>query len=348
VRVVSVTDNGEEGDFETSPTQEITIIGKSAPPSDVTSFLVNQNRDMLYLGWTAISDVDVWGYEIRRGIDWESGELITFQQGTSYLTTDVKRGVEQSYWIKAMDTSGNYSENAKEAIVTISTIPFRNIIAEYEEHPDWLGTLNNLEIDSETLVISDGFLLGTYETPVRDIGYVATVYIGIDVIASLSTGRRFNSDGTSRFDDSVSYRFTGQETLRAASFRIKTSEDNIVWSDWVDYQAGDYYCRYFQIEMSLERENLGDYVTCSTLAYFGDLPDVDEHGSDEVADAGSGKEVFFTKTYHEEPSVHIEITTGAGVYARFESKSITGFLIKLYNAQGVEQIGMFDWHSHGI
>lgn len=348
VRVVSVADNGEEGDFETSPTQEITIVGKSAPPSDVTSFLVNQNRDMLYFGWTAISDVDVWGYEIRRGIDWESGELITFQQGTSYLTTDVKRGVEQSYWIKAMDTSGNYSENAKEAIVTVSTIPFRNIIAEYEEHPDWLGNLTNLERDSQTLIISDGFLSGTYETPIRDIGYVATVYIGIDVIASLSTGRRFNSDGTSRFDDSVSYRFTGQETLRAASFRISTSEDNVVWSDWVDYQAGDYYCRYFQIEMTLERENLGDYVTCSTLAYFGDLPDVDEHGSDEVTVADDGKEVFFTKTYHEEPSVHIEITSGSGIYARFDNKSITGFWVKLYNAQGVLQSGAFDWHSHGI
>jgi hypothetical protein len=303
---------------------------------------------MLYLGWTAISDVDVWGYEIRRGIDWESGELITFQQGTSYLTTDVKRGVEQSYWIKAMDTSGNYSENAKEAIVTVSTIPFRNIIAEYEEHPDWLGTLSNLERDSETLIISDGQLSGSYETPVRDIGYVATVYIGVDVIASISTGRRFNSDGTSRFDDNVSFRFTGQETLRAASFRIKTSEDNIVWSDWVDYQAGDYYCRYFQIEMTLTRENLGDYVTCSTLAYFGDLPDVDEHGSDEITVADDGKEIFFTKTYHEEPSVHIEITTGDGIYARFENKTITGFEVKLYNAQGVAQAGMFDWHSHGI
>jgi len=348
VRVVSVTDNGEEGDFEASPTQEITIVGKSAPPSDVTSFLVNQNRDMLYFGWTAISDVDVWGYEIRRGIDWESGELITFQQGTSYLTTDVKRGVEQSYWIKAMDTSGNYSENAREAIVTVSIIPFRNIIAEYEEHPDWFGAKVNLEEDMDTLIISAGQFSGTYTTPVRDLGYVATVYIGIDVIASISTGRRFNSDGTSRFDDSVSYRFTGQETLRAASFRIKTSEDNISWSDWSDYQPGDYYCRYFQIEMTLTRENLGDYITCSTLSYFGDLPDIDEHGSDEVTVAGDGKEIFFTEIFHEEPSVHIEITSGAGIYSQFVDKSTTGFTVKLYNAQGVAQTGAFDWHSHGI
>lgn len=348
VKVVSVTDMDEEGAFDTSPEQEITIVGKAAPPTDVTSFLVNQNRDMVYFGWTAISDVDAWGYEIRRGEDWDSGEFITFQQGTSYLTTDVKMGVEQSYWIKAIDTSGNYSDNAREAIVTVSTIPFRNIIAEYQEHPDWLGALSNLEKVSDTLIISDGEFSGTYTATIRDFGYVATVYIGIDVIASISTGRRFNSDGVSRFTDSTTYRFTGQETLRAASFRIRTSEDNVIWSDWSDYQPGDYYCRYFQIEMTLARENLGDYITCSTLSYFGDLPDIDEHGSDEVTIADDGREVFFTELFHEEPSVHIEITGGAGIYSQFIDKSTTGFIVKLYNAQGVAQIGTFDWHSHGI
>jgi hypothetical protein len=348
VRVVSISDTGEEGDFDTSPTSTITIVGKSAPPSDVTSFLVNQNRDMVYFGWTAINDVDAWGYEIRRGEDWESGEFITFQQGTSFLTTDVKMGVDQSYWIKAMDTSGNYSESAKEAIVTISTIPFRNIIAEFEEDPDWLGLLANLEKVTGTLVISDGEFSGTYTAPVRDFGYVATVYIGVDVIASISTGRRFDSDSVSRFNDSATYRFTGQETLRAAGFKIRTSEDNVVWTDWQEYQPGDYYCRYFQIEMTLTRENLGDYITCSKMSYFGDLPDVDEHGTSEVIDAGSGREILFTELFHEDPSVHIEILSGTGIYVKFEDKSVTGFTVKLYDASGVNQPGSFDWHAHGI
>lgn len=348
VKVVSVTDMGEEGSFTSSPEQEITIVGKAAPPSDVASFLVNQSRDMIYFGWTPIDDVDVWGYEIRRGADWESGEIVTFQQGAHYLTTNVKKGVEQSYWIKAIDTSGNYSENAKEAIVTVSIIPFRNVIAEFQEHPDWLGDKVNLETYGEILVVSDGYLSGTYTAPVRDFGYVSTVYIGIDAITTISTGRRFDSDGTSRFDDSTTYRFTGQETPTVARFEIRTSDDNINWSGWQDYQVGDYNCRYFQIRMTLTRENLGDQVTCSTLSYSGDLPDVDEYGSDEVTVADDGREVFFTKTFHEEPNVHIEITSGAGIYMQFVNKSTTGFTVKLYNAQGVAQTGMFDWHAHGI
>jgi len=348
VKVTSLDSLNEESSLASAPESTITIVGKSAPPSDVPSFLVNRNRDMLYFGWTPIPDVDVWGYELRRGLDWESAEFISLQQGPHYLTKDVKRGVGQRYWIKAIDTSGNYSVNAKEAVVTITEIPFRNIIAEYQEQPLWAGAMNNTEKAGESIVITDGVMSGTYMTPVRDFGYVASVYIGIDVIVSTSLGRRFNSDGVTKFNDSPSYRFTGQETLRAASFRIRTSEDNITWKDWEDYQPGDYYCRYFQIELTLYRENIGDEITCSTFQYFGDLPDVDDYGNDTVVSAIDGKQVFFGKTYHEEPSVHIEIRSGNGIYSQFTDKSITGFTVKLYDAQGVPQTGTFDWHSHGI
>ena len=100
--------------------------------------------------------------------------------------------------------------------------------------------------------------------------------------------------------------------------------------------------------MTLYRENAGDDITCSTFQYFCDLPDVDDYGSDEVVSADEGKEVLFGKTYHEEPSVHIEIRSGNGIYSQFVDKSITGFTVKLFDAQGVAQAGMFDWHSHGI
>jgi hypothetical protein len=348
VKVTSLDSMNEESSLAMAPESEITVVGKSAPPSDVLSFLVNRNRDLLYFGWTPITDVDAWGYEIRRGLNWDSGEFITLQQGSHYLTKEVKQGVGQSYWIKAIDTSGNYSMNAKESVVTITEIPFRNMVAEYQEQPLWEGAKVNVEKNADSIVITDGVMSGTYTTPVRDFGYVASVYIGIDVVVATSLGRRFNSDGVTKFNDSLTYRFTGQETLRATSFRIRTSEDNVTWRDWETYQPGDYYCRYFQIELTLSRENLGDEITCSTFQYFGDLPDVDDSGNDTVVSAVDGKEVFFVKTYHEEPSVHIEIRSGNGIYSKFVDKSTTGFKVKLYDAQGVAQAGLFDWHSHGI
>jgi len=348
VKVTSLTDMGQESGIASAPSGEITVVGKSAPPSDVATFLVNQDRDRLYFGWAEIADVDVWGYEIRWGADWDSGQVVTFQQGTHYLTTNFRTGIGQSYWIKAIDTSGNYSENAKEAVITITEIPFRNIVSEFVDHPTWPGTKEHLVVNSNNLMIEDGYLSGKYTTEIRDFGYVATVYVGIDVITTLFTGRRFNDDGVTRFNSNDSLRFSGIESPGVATFEIRTSEDNITWTEWVGYQSGDYLCRYFQIRMTLTRQNVSDSVSCTSLSYHGDLPDIDEYGSDTVVVAADGKQVLFTKTFHEEPIVHIEITSGDGIYSKFVSKSETGFTVKLYDGAGAEKTGGFDWHAHGI
>jgi predicted phage tail protein len=348
VKVVSVSDLGQEGSLSNAPTAEIYVIGKSAPPSDVSTFLVNQDRDRLYFGWSEITDVDVWGYEIRWGADWNSGQVVTFQQGTHYLTTYFRPGADQRYWIKAIDTSGNYSENAKEAVITITSIPFRNIIAEFAEHSAWAGAKDHLVLDSGNLEIETGFVSGNYTCPVRDFGFVSTVYISIDVITTLYTGRRFDDDSVTRFDSSQTLRFSGIESTGVATFEIRTSEDSMVWTDWTPYQAGDYLCRYFQVRMTLTRQNISDSVKCSSLYYHGDLPDLDEYGHDTVSVPSEGRQVMFNKSFHEEPIVHITITFGNGIYTKFTDKTVTGFTVKLYDGSGAEQSGEFDWQAHGI
>jgi predicted phage tail protein len=348
VKVTSLSDIGQESPLSSAPSSEITVVGKSAPPSDVPTFLVNQDRDRLYFGWSEIDDVDVWGYEIRWGADWESGQVVTFQQGTHYLTTNFRTGVGQSYWIKAIDTSGNYSETAKGAVITITEIPFRNIVSEFVDHPSWPGTRENIDIDGNNLVIEDGYLSGKYSTPIRDFGFLATVYIGIDVVTTLYTGRKFNDDSVTRFDSSDSLRFSGIESPGVATFEIRTSEDNITWTEWTGYQAGDYLCRYFQIRMTLTRQNVSDSVSCTSLNYHGDLPDIDEYGANTVDVAVDGKQVLFAKTFHEEPIVNVSIASGNGIYSRFMDKNETGFTVKLYDGSGVEQTGDFDWQAHGI
>jgi hypothetical protein len=348
VRVVSVSELGQESAFDDAPEGEIYVIGKSAPPSDVSTFLVNQDRDRLYFGWTEIADVDVWGYEIRWGADWNSGQVVTFQQGTHYLTTHFRPGIEQRYWIKAIDTSGNYSENAKEAIITIPNIPFRNIIAEFAENPLWSGNKGHLLVDGAILIIESGFLSGAYTCPVRDFGYVSTVYVSIDAITTLYTGRQFNADNVTRFDTSQTLRFSGIESTGVATFEIRTSEDGAVWTEWMPYQAGDYLCRYFQVRMMLTRQNTGDDIKCASLNYFGDLPDVDEYGKGTVSNPAEGCQVFFSKTFHEEPVVNISNISGGGIYSQFTDKSISGLTVKLYDAAGAARSGNFEWQAHGI
>jgi hypothetical protein len=59
-------------------------------------------------------------------------------RGNRYIALDLKVGT-QSYWIKAVDKSGNYSENATEAIITVENIPFMNAIISISEQPTWTG-----------------------------------------------------------------------------------------------------------------------------------------------------------------------------------------------------------------
>jgi predicted phage tail protein len=348
VKAVSVTTDGDTEDFDDAPSVSITIIGKSAAPSNVSSFLVNQNRDRLLFTWTEISDLDVWGYEIRWGSTWDSGAVVAFIQGNKYQTTNLRTGSGQSYWIKALDTSGNYSETALEAEITIDNIPFRNIIESYSEQTAWSGNKVDTEVDGNNLQIVTGEVTGTYTTPERDIGYVATFYVGIEAITSISQGRRFDDDGTTKFNSSATARFSGEETPGAATFEIRTSEDDITWTDWKAWQAGDYKCRYFQLRMTLTRQNVADDLECSQFNYYADLPDIDEIQDGEVTVAGDGDDISFTKTFHENPALNVTILTGDGVYWKASSLDTDSVNIKLYNISGTAVTGTFRIHIHGV
>ncbi|MBM3210610.1 hypothetical protein FJZ33_00200 [Candidatus Poribacteria bacterium] len=348
VAVVSIGNLDKQNSISDSPQQTITVAGKTTPPEDVSSFLVNQDRDRLAFGWTPVSDIDIWGYEIRRGDSWLGGEVVTFTVGNNYLTTDVRLGIDQSYWIKAIDTSLNYSANATEAVVTVQNVPYKNIITEYSEQTAWAGDKVNTEKEGDNLVLSEGEISGTYTTPERDIGFIATFSMSIEVIISINENLRFNSSATRKFNDSSTLRWTGEDIAGDVQFEIRTSEDDITWSDWVTFQKGDYICRYFQLRMTLNREDVDIDVICSQFNYTADLPDINEFGSDEVTVAADGKEIVFEKIFHQEPNAHIEIRTGDGIYSKFTAKDTTGFTVKLYDAAGVAKTGEFDWHAYGV
>jgi len=351
VRVVSVSFNGIERSAASCPTATIQLVGKSAYPSDVESFLVRQSRDRMYFGWTAVDDVDLLGYEIRYGESWDAGDILATQiKATSFISLNLRTGSSQKYFIKAIDTTGNYSENATQATVTIDNIPFTNVIETWQEETAWGGTKTDTEKVDDNLELSSGELTGTYETDVADVGYVATFKIGIETVVTVSgdtTLQDYGEDTLDSFPDSM--RLSGMELSGAVSFQIKTSDDNVTWSDYEPYQTGDYKCRYFKILMTLTRQSTAQDLECSTFDYYADLPDVDEFGAGEVTVAADGCEITFTKTFHEAPSVNIDILDGDAYVHKFSSApSTTGFTVKLYELDGTAATGNFRYHAHGV
>jgi hypothetical protein len=120
--------------------------GKSTPPSDVEYLIVTQNGTTVTFSWKQITDLDLSGYEIRYGPDantnWANATpLIKAKKGSQETTTNVLPG-NWAFFIKAVDTTGNYSNNAT---VASDSIINPNTILEQLDHSNFTtGTLSNM------------------------------------------------------------------------------------------------------------------------------------------------------------------------------------------------------------
>lgn len=102
-----------------SDIRSIAIGSKTTPPSDVTNFTAARQDYGVVFTWGAILDADVAGYEIRMGADWWTAQVVVSSlQATSYLYKSMPAGT-QTFLIRAIDTSGNYSANNAQTQLTI-------------------------------------------------------------------------------------------------------------------------------------------------------------------------------------------------------------------------------------
>ncbi len=354
VAVVSVAGSGEEAPIDRCPQENIMVVGKAAPPSDVTTFIVNQNRDNLIFSWTHITDVDLAGYEIRRGTDWDTGYVLASNIKTNRHTIlDFQVG-ELSYFIKAIDTSGNYSENATEATITVGNIPFQNVYQIMSEVPDWIGDMDGVGTDiSGNLLLTGTNLEGTYTSILINLSRVASYKIDIrhTILDMSGGGFTWESFAGNAWSDlgNVKWNQLGSSAGGNANFEIRTSLDGVEWTEWVLFQyASEYNCRYFQVKTTMSRASVDQIIAMTQLDYFIDLPDIDDFNNDSVTVAGDGAEVLFSKDFTFAPPVHITILSGDGVYYKIISLDETGFTIKLYDINGSAVTGDFYWHAHGI
>ena len=162
-----------------------TVIGKDAPPSDVTNFVAAQNGDVAVFTWDPIPDPDLSGYEIRYGpkgnTNWEDATPLTqVTKGTQITTAKLPTG-SWTVFIKAVDSAvpPNYSVNAaQDDIDFVSTY---DVITQQSEQPFWPGVRKNfvkhpsgvlvpdsqipadVSYTSDTFTDSDGIWLGLHQ-----------------------------------------------------------------------------------------------------------------------------------------------------------------------------------------
>jgi len=132
-------------------TQTHVVEGKTAPPENVIGFNIYQVRELINFIWTANPDLDIASYELRygaTGVSWAASTLITETTLTTNFTTPLLPPGSWDFLIKAIDTSGNYSETATRK--TFRVMQFYQVLAEPLSFRLWEGTITNMVYDPLT------------------------------------------------------------------------------------------------------------------------------------------------------------------------------------------------------
>ena len=108
--VFTVRAVGVSGKLGNSTSLSQSILGKLQPPDDVQDFVVLRRTTDLLLSWSANTDADLSGYEVRVGTGWDSGVMVGQTAGTQ-LVHDQSESGQFNYHIRAFDTSGKYSQH---------------------------------------------------------------------------------------------------------------------------------------------------------------------------------------------------------------------------------------------
>ncbi|HPG29355.1 MAG TPA: phage tail protein [bacterium] len=331
ITAVAVDRNGKETAIDSANISQIYLIGKMQPPADVSEFAGIQKNDKIILTWKHIDDIDLSGYEIRKdtGSGWGGGDVIISNFAGNRFEFDAEASGTQRYWIKAVDTSGNYSVNAKSVSLNIAGVSEKKrYIFEYDEIDEHSGDFENchyipavndipekfinaagirpsdLPNDTPTVssaipalnIITNQNTIFSYTTPVCDLTKIDSVNI-----SEILNFKAFRSDAEITFESYPNRSFSDYPEndfdFITPDFEIKRfiklSNDNEEWSDWTAFKSGAYYARYFQMKIEIEVDLFVSRFEIFELKYKFDVPERSLFIRNLAVAAATGSDVEF-------------------------------------------------------
>jgi len=359
IAVVSANEKCDNA-ISDSPYEVITVVGKTAPPSDVTGFSVQQDGDDEVFSWAKNTDIDLFGYEIREGDTWETGTVVeTDIQQTTWRMPLFAYGVKE-YHIKAIDTTRNYSLNAASSTITISQANTIEDIGNFSLD-DWVDGTFEASAGTEPVVDSSG-------AQVVDSGDNEIIKNGIvgfeitDVLSSeqvIDSASNFIADSLGNLVEQqltnpteflqlrdlggyyasegifisevidLTFKMNARITANAnligdqysSAVYIRLSDDNVTWGAWGIFASGVYACRYFQMKILVT--NLDTTKTVRIMAFKASVTvRLIFDGGNEIAISAGGTDINFTKTFLTLVRVFI-IAQGSARRAVYASKDLT-------------------------
>lgn len=159
-KVMPQTQTGAEADFETAPVFTIEIKYPERKPSNISGLIAIPSTQSITLMWTAISDSNLSGYEVRLGTDWDTATVLaTNLTQTTFIYTPEDRTQDFTFLVKAINTQGLYSETAASASASLyyDSTWTQPVLT---SNTDW-GTIQVSSGESSAYKVSDG-VVDTY------------------------------------------------------------------------------------------------------------------------------------------------------------------------------------------
>jgi hypothetical protein len=316
-----------------------TVIGKTAAPSDVTGFQVNGTR----LSWNPVTDPDLWGYRVRfqAGSSQSWGDAVWLHgQGAAQqdvLTTPpfaIPAGIgvgQATLMMKAVDLSGNESQNPAILVVNLSGASVANVVQTFDRKAaGFPGTQTNCAVDgsgnlaanSTTLMWSSDDRAAMWKADSTQLVWAAAAFAQLQYEDRIvTTGARAGSTLTLSAAVSgdpwrIEYRENSTKAMwgaDASALMWNASASTLMW-DAPAYLTWPGQVTVFPDSMFDLRITAGQAQTqgkITGLTATLDAPDISETLAN-VAISSGGTRLSPTKSYGTVKSVQLTVVTDGG------------------------------------
>jgi len=382
-RVRAVNDAGVASDW--SSVRQV-IYGLTARPADITGLSLQIINGQAHFGWTPSTDLDVKvGGTIRfrystlsSGAEWKNAIDIG-QQVPGAANGTVLPLLSGTYMAKAVDSTGNESENAAAVVTTVPQLLNLNLVSTTEQDPTFPGTKTNMvvdttatppvlklnadvAIDSVTLYMDDWGLFdavgglepaGSYEfDDYVDLGFKQTWRVTPTLAFTVGDTADTIDQRTSYLDTWKDWDDNGKDmTDVIATIYIATTDDDPAgsptWSDWKKIVVGDYEARAFKFKVEVAISDASHQIYISTLEVEVDAPDRTEWVKGNTAGTGVFS-VTYNNRFYVLPSLAITAQDmGSGDYYTISNQSETGFDIQFFNSSASGVSRTFNYFARG-
>ena len=308
---------------------EFYLYGIEAAVADVTGLINFFRQGRTVIKWDLLSDPRFIEYEIRKGTNYESAQILG-KVVTNEFTTDG----DGTYWVTAY--AGTISSETPASILIEGSTLVENVVASWdEEATGWLGTrTGGAIIDGSNITLSGSPVstTGSYEIPASHI-----IDVGTSQACNVSVTYRMYAENPNDLFSAIPVFsqipsligvYAGQADVK---IQIAIATDSGVFGDWRDFVPGTYVGRKFKIRANLYSYNEQIRPVLDTLTFTVDMPDRIDRGTNVSATAG-GISITYVKPFQIVPNVQVTVVNAlANDDIVLSNETEEGFDVKIIN-----------------